>query len=93
MIRAWTEAEIVDSEFGRIGGDLVTQFAGRLEDRVRRSAPDLDPQVAALAIVAMIERSSYYVLARQLKVGREKMLDTLATVTTAAVFGHDRASS
>jgi AcrR family transcriptional regulator len=87
VIRAWTEAEIVDSEFGRIGGDLVTRFAGSLEDRLRISAPDVDPQVAALAIVAMIERSSYYVLSHQLKVDREQMLDTLATVTSAIVFG------
>jgi AcrR family transcriptional regulator len=87
VIRAWTEAEIVDSEFGRIGVDLVTQFAGCLEDRLRVAAPDVDPQVAALAIVAMIERSNYYVLSRQLKVGREEMLDTLADATCAAVFG------
>jgi AcrR family transcriptional regulator len=87
VIRAWTEAEIVDSEFGRIGGDLVTQFAGCLEDRLRVAAPDLDPLVASLAIVAMIERSSYYVLSHQLKVGREEMLDTLATATCAAVYG------
>jgi len=87
VVRAWTEAEIVDSEFGRIGGDLVTRFAGSLEDRLRISAPDVDPQVAALAIVAMIERSSYYVLSHQLKVDREQMLDTLATVTSAIVFG------
>jgi AcrR family transcriptional regulator len=87
VIRAWTEAEIVDSEFGRIGGDLVTSFAVCLEDRLRVAAPDVDPQVAALAIVAMIERSSYYVLSHQLRVGRDEMLDTLATVTSAAVFG------
>ena len=35
----------------------------------------------------MIERSSYYVLSHQLKVDREQMLDTLATVTSAIVFG------
>jgi AcrR family transcriptional regulator len=87
VIQAWTEAEIVDSEFGRIGGNLVTQFAGSLEDRLRVSAPDVDPQVAAMAIVAMIERSSYYVLSHQLKVGRDEMLDTLATVTSAIVYG------
>jgi AcrR family transcriptional regulator len=87
VIRAWTEAEIVDSEFGRIAGDMVAQFAGILEDRLRTSAPDLDPQVAALAIVAMIERSSYYVLARQLRVDRDQMLDTLTTVTSAVVYG------
>ncbi|HZP28827.1 MAG TPA: helix-turn-helix domain-containing protein [Acidimicrobiia bacterium] len=87
VIRAWTEAEIVDSEFGRIGGELVVRFAACLAERIGAAAPDVDPEVAALAIVAMIERSSYYVLSRQLEVGREEMLDTLATVTRAAVYG------
>ena len=87
VIRAWTEAEIVDSEFGRIGGDLVTRFAGCVADRFRETAPDFDAQVAALAVVAMVERSSYYVLSRQLEVGRDEMLDTLAAVTRAVVFG------
>ena len=27
VIRTWTDAEIVDSDFGRIGGDLVGQFS------------------------------------------------------------------
>jgi AcrR family transcriptional regulator len=87
VIRAWTEAEVVDSEFGRIAGDLVGQFGRSLADRIRDAAPDIDPQVAALAIVAMIERNNYYVLSRQLGVSRDEMLDTLAAVTRATVYG------
>ena len=88
MIRAWTEAEIGASEFGRMGTDVLTEFTRVLVDRVRQAAPvDLDPVVASIALVAMIERCNYYVLSHQVQIGREAMIDTLATVTHAALFG------
>ena len=59
-----------------------------LVGRIRRAPTrDLDPQIAALALVAMIERFNYYVLSRQVQVSREEMLDTLAAVTHAGLFG------
>jgi AcrR family transcriptional regulator len=88
VIRAWTEAEIGDSEFGRLGTDVLAEFSRTLGGRVRRSvSPDVDAQIAAIALVAMIERFNYYVLARQVKVRRDEMLDTLAAVTHAGLFG------
>jgi AcrR family transcriptional regulator len=94
VIRAWTEAEIGGSEFGRLGTDVLTEFSRVLTGRIRRSAsPDVNPQIAALAVVAMIERFNYYVLSRQVEVSRDEMLDTLATVTHAGLFGGGGASS
>src|SRR6476660_5111608 len=88
VIRAWTEAEIGASEFGRMGTDVLTEFTRVLVDRVRRAAPvDLDPVVASIALVAMIERCNYYVLSDQVEISREAMIDTLAAVTHAALFG------
>ncbi len=88
VIRAWTEAEIGASEFGRMGTDVLTEFTRVLLDRVRQAAPvDLDPVVASIALVAMIERCNYYVLSNQVQISREQMIDTLATVTHAALFG------
>jgi AcrR family transcriptional regulator len=89
LLRVWTEAEIVDSELGQVGGDLVAQFARELATRVRGAAPDLDPRVAALAIVAMIERATYYLHARQIRVDRDDLVETLAAVTHAGLFGAD----
>ena len=37
---------------------------------------DLDPLIAALAIVAMIERFNYYVLARQVEVSEQARCST-----------------
>jgi len=88
IIRTWTEAEIGGSEFGRLGTAMLTQFTRALVSRIGEVAPpDLDPTIASLAIVAMIERLNYYSLTRQAPVEREAMLDTLARVTQAAIFG------
>jgi AcrR family transcriptional regulator len=87
VIRAWTEAEIGGSEFGRLGTDVLTQFARVLTKRIGDVAPaHLEPQIAALAIVAMLERLNYYVLASQVSVERDEMVDTLARVVHAALF-------
>jgi AcrR family transcriptional regulator len=87
MIRSWTEAEIVDSEFGKMGGDLVVQFSQELAARLRTAAPDLNPTIAALAFVGMIERSSYYVETKQVAVDRAEMVALLARVVHGGIFG------
>jgi AcrR family transcriptional regulator len=88
VIVAWTEAEIGDSSFGRMGDDLIAELAGVLARRIRATGSDaIDPQVAALALVAMIERLHYYAMTRQVRLVREAMTDTLASVTHAAICG------
>jgi AcrR family transcriptional regulator len=87
VIRAWTEAEIGSDDFGRLGTDVLAGFARALTDRIRASgAPGLQPEIAALALVAMLERFNYYVLSEQVAVERRRMVDTLARVTHAALF-------
>jgi len=88
VIRAWTEAEIGGSEFGRLGTDLLTQFTRVIVGRVGEVAPaDLDPAVAALALVAMLERLNYYALTNQVHIEPAAISETLARVTHAALFG------
>jgi AcrR family transcriptional regulator len=88
VIRAWTEAEIGSDEFGRMGNDVMARFTRVLTARIADAdPPDLDPVIAALAIVAMLERLNYYVLSRQVRVNRNQMVETLARVTHAALFG------
>ena len=87
LIRTWTEAEIVDSELGQVGGDLVAQFALELATRLRVGAPEVDARVGALVLVAMIERANYYVEARQIRVDRDDLVTTLAAATHAGLFG------
>jgi AcrR family transcriptional regulator len=88
VIRAWTEAEIGGSEFGRLGTDLLTQFTGVIVARIDDVAPpDLDPTIATLVLVAMLERLNYYALTEQVRIEPDAIAETLARVTHAALFG------
>ena len=92
VIRAWTEAEVEGDDVGRMGEQVLATVATALIGRIRDAEPsaDFDPQVAALATVAMVERLHYYLLSRQLDVSREELLDTVATVLHVGVFGGSR---
>jgi AcrR family transcriptional regulator len=92
VIRAWTEAETDDTDFGRIGTDVLNSFTTTLVARIDESkgATGLDAQVAALAMVAMIERFNYYLLSRQLRLDRDEMLDTTASIIHVGLFGGTR---
>jgi AcrR family transcriptional regulator len=90
VIRAWTEAEIDSSAFGRLGSDLLGGFTAALGDRIARSSANVpEPQLAALAIVAMVERCNYYAMTGQLDGATDAadLTDTLAEVTFASLFG------
>ncbi len=88
VIRAWTETEIMANDVGRLGTTVWGAFTGALVERIRATAPaGLDPGVAALALVAMIERANYYVLTGQLPCPDGELPTTLARVAHAAVFG------
>ncbi|MBI2170106.1 MAG: TetR/AcrR family transcriptional regulator [Actinobacteria bacterium] len=88
VIGAWTAAETGDSEVGRIGTELLGGFAVMLSRRISGGTPDgVEPAVAAMALVAMIERYQYYALSGMVRADRDAVLDTLAGVTHAALFG------
>ena len=88
IIRAWTEAEIGGSEFGRLGTETLAEFSRILAGRIREAdPPGLDAFVAALALVAMTERLNYYSLTDQVPIERDAMVRTLTEVTQRALFG------
>ena len=88
VIKAWTEAEIDTSEFGRMGDNVLGDFVIKLGQRIAKSpAAVSDPQLAALALVAMIERANYYAISGQMGNGKGEVTDTLAEITFAALFG------
>lgn len=88
VIGAWTEAETADDEAGRIGTDVLGSFASALGAQIAASnVDDLDPNVAGMALVAMVERFHYYALSGLVASDRHDVLDTLAAVTHAGLFG------
>ncbi len=93
LLRAWTAAELEATEPGRLGADVLGRFAGAIAERVAR-IPDVptDPQVTALALVAMIERFSFFVLARQVLATEAEVLDALTEGVWSTLFG-DRAGT
>lgn len=90
VILAWTEAERDGSTTGRLGTDLLGRFAARLAERIRAAGvTGIDPDVAALALVAMVERTSYFTATRLVRSGEDPVTDLLATAAQRALFGAD----
>jgi AcrR family transcriptional regulator len=87
IIRTWTEAEVGPTAVGRLGTDVLGELAGAFAERARPGRGQrLDPQIAALALVAMIERFNYFVLSGQVDAHRDEMLDILADVVAKVLF-------
>jgi AcrR family transcriptional regulator len=91
VIRAWVEAEIETHEFARLGAEVLGGFTGVLVERIAAS-PHVasDAARAALVVVAMIERCSYYVTVGQLTTSGEELADALADAIHAGLFGAAR---
>ena len=88
VIQTWTEAEQDDRPEGRLGADVLTQFVARLADRIRAAGVEgVDPDVAAVALVAMIERVTYYGVTRHIPAEADELTEVLATVAHRSLFG------
>ena len=89
VIRAWTEAEIGGSEFGRLGTDLLTQFTSVIGARGRRGRAarprpgDRDARARRDARAAQLLRADE----ARCAIEPDAIAETLARVTHAALFG------
>jgi AcrR family transcriptional regulator len=88
VIRTWTEAELSGDAVGQQGDDVLAGLTAALTRRVRiPKRSGLDPTIATLAIMMMVERFNYYVTTGQVDASPDELLDTLTDTITAAVFG------
>jgi AcrR family transcriptional regulator len=90
VMRAWTEAaETPGSEFAKLGQQTLAGFSRSLAERIAEvdHGDAIDPGVAAVAFVAMVDRFNTLMLLRQVRFDRETVLDTLAAITHVGVFG------
>lgn len=92
VIRAWTEANAQNPDMARTGARVLRRFVRQLERRMREldPTPVADPASAALAMVSMLERVSFYSVVRMVPVEPEVLLDTLAEIVHVGFFGGRR---
>ena len=92
VIRAWNEANAADPELARLGARVLREFIDRLLVRVAEQfdVPPPAARTAALAMVAMVERSTTFALGDLVRTDREQLLDTLAEILHVGLFGGRR---
>lgn len=87
VIRAWTELNVINTEMARTGAFVLRRFIDQLVLRVRETDPEANPETAALAMVSMVERSTYYAIVGLVRVDREELVDNLASILHVGLFG------
>ena len=92
VIVAWMSARPQDDRFDKLGREVLAKFAGRIAQAIRHSASQGDrhavnPGVAAVSLVAMIERFCYYWLVRGADFKRSDVAETMAAIWHQAIFG------
>jgi AcrR family transcriptional regulator len=89
VIRVFMEERNLDRELYALGvdafGQIASSFAEQFE-KVQRPHP-LNPQVAAAALLAMVERFTYLAVSRPLWTPDDVALDTLAVLIHRGFFG------
>lgn len=92
VLVAWMSARPEDVRFDRLGREVMAGFAGRIARAIEGAVDGgvrhpIDPGIAATALVAMLERLSYYWLVRGAPLERDGVLDTLAAIWHQSIFG------
>jgi AcrR family transcriptional regulator len=92
VIRAWTELNSSNREMARMGAFVLRRFIDQLVKRVGEidPAPVEDPETAALAMVSMVERATFYAVVGMVRVTREDVVDNLASILHVGLFGGAR---
>jgi AcrR family transcriptional regulator len=92
VIRAWTEANAQNTDLARTGALVLRRFINQLVRRIGESDRAVidDPETAALAMVSMVERVSFYAVVGMVPVERDALLDSLTTILHVGLFGGTR---
>jgi AcrR family transcriptional regulator len=96
VIRAWMERQVGDRELVRLGARTFASIAAALVERIEAANPGLrrhDAELRAAALLAMVERLTYYVTSRELEVDDGAVAATLAVVAHRGFFAAGGATS
>ncbi|MDZ7733378.1 MAG: TetR/AcrR family transcriptional regulator [Acidimicrobiia bacterium] len=88
VIRAWMEDTVADKELARLGRDTFGEVTSSLVERISAAdAPNVDDsELAAAALLALIERFTYFVTSRDLDLDDDAVLDNLALLAHRGFF-------
>ena len=87
VIRAWAESETAANDDRDPSDDVLAVFTATLAARIAEiDPPDPDPEAAAVAIVAMIERTHLSLLAGRADLDRHRVVSALARLVHSALF-------
>jgi AcrR family transcriptional regulator len=92
VIRSWSEMNQQNTELARKGAYVLRRFINHLVSRVREidPMPVADPETAAMAMLSMVERATFYALVGLVPVERDNLLDHLASILHVGLFGGAR---
>ena len=93
VIRTWAEAQVDDRDINELGMRAMDNIVSGLAQRIAESSGTADPGTAALALVAMVERLSYFLGSRDIVHDTDELLDTLTQFAHLGIFGATRASA
>jgi AcrR family transcriptional regulator len=91
VLAAWIQAAD-EARFVSLGREVFQKFAGRIAQVIQESVHaehrhPINPGIAATALVAMIERFSYFWFVHGGPFPREGTVDTLTAIWYQAIFG------
>jgi AcrR family transcriptional regulator len=87
VIRAWMEDQVTGRELARLGKRTFNAIIGSLEARLREvHGDDHDATASAAAMLAMVERTTYFVTSRDLSFDDRTVVDTLSVLIHRGFF-------
>jgi AcrR family transcriptional regulator len=95
VIRAWMEDQVGSRDLSRLGAKTFGAIAASLVARLRetRRMDDHEAELHAAAMLAMIERFTYFTTSRDLPFADADVVDTLATIIHRGFFADAEAGS
>jgi AcrR family transcriptional regulator len=87
VIRAWMEDQVTSRELARLGSRTFNAITQVLVARLEQvHGEDGDAELAAAALLAMVERTTYFVTSRGLPFDDAELADTLAPMIQRGFF-------
>ncbi len=82
----WSEVMFASDHLRELGGQWVHTYCTRVTERLRTAGAALHDATAAMAVLAMAERTSYYLAMEKTRVSADSLLEALTTSIQMTLF-------